>query len=157
MSFVNIIALRQTIPDSRGRLSLRFVPLLLLCDRYCLSAGREAPPYGLCRVSAVVFYVLPFSDSRGRLSLRFVPRFCCDKNIHLERAIRESPLRFIHHRTHYPALTNYSLFISVATSSFIIHYSLFIIFCSRPTVCAAFSLRYAQHPSPKVRVENAPC
>ena len=47
----------------------------------CFPAGREAPPYGLCRDNAVVLRLIG-PDSRGRLSLRIVPHFvfcggCC--------------------------------------------------------------------------------
>ena len=86
------LASQSTFPKGEGCV---FVSLPLPCGRYCISAGREAPPYGLCHVDAVVFYVLPFSDSRGRLSLRFVPlplpcgRFC------LSAGRKAPPYRFV--------------------------------------------------------------
>ena len=52
--------------------ALRVVPLLMHCGGECLSAGREAPPYGLCHDNAVVLRPTG-PDSRGRLSLRIVP------------------------------------------------------------------------------------
>ena len=38
------VGFAATFPKREG---CGFVPLPLLCDRYCLSAGREAPPYDL--------------------------------------------------------------------------------------------------------------
>ena len=52
--------------------ALRFVPRLVRCGGCCLSAGREAPPYGLCRVDAL-WWGLPFGGTRGP-ALRFVPQ-----------------------------------------------------------------------------------
>ena len=63
------VGFAATFPKGEGCV---FVPLLLLCDRYCLSAGREAPPYGFVLRWCRCLLCIAFSDSRGRLFLRFV-------------------------------------------------------------------------------------
>ena len=124
--------------------------LMLLCFMYCLfrtaedvcpydlclfrclvvdiALRRDARPRptGLCRVSAVVFYVLPFSDSRGRLSLRFVPLLLPCGRYCLSAGREAPPYRFVRYRTHYPHSNQ--LFIIHQRSDFIIHHSSFIIF-----------------------------
>ena len=90
----NAVMLRPAGSDSRGRLSLRFVPRLMHCGGECLSAGREAPPYGLCLFWCIAVgnafrrdawqrptdcasfgalrWVMPFGGTRGS-ALRIVP------------------------------------------------------------------------------------
>ena len=46
--------------------AIRIVPRLMLCGGECLSAGREAPPYGLCRVCCRVVGVASRRDARPR-------------------------------------------------------------------------------------------
>ena len=52
----HVLTMIKTIHSNRAirESPLQFVPLPLPCDRYCLSAGREAPPYDLYLGFAVI-------------------------------------------------------------------------------------------------------
>ena len=107
--------------------ALRFVPRLMHCGGCCLSAGREAPPYGLCLFRCIVvgnafrrdardshthcasfgalWWVLPFGGTRGPalrvctaiMPLCYVIRLCLISTLFNIQRFRAKRATDLHH------------------------------------------------------------